>query len=175
VICDECGFEYEAVPAGEVAGAIRSLAPRFRALVAGAAAGDAGAVRRRPDPATWSALEYTAHVRDVLLVQRERVVHALVEDRPGFALMHREERVGLAGYADEDVDEALDGLSVAAGLLAHLFDRLDAAQLARRCRYSYPEPAERDLLWIGRHSLHEGEHHLRDVAQVLARGGSLNR
>lgn len=168
--CAECGFSYEAVPADGVAPALRALAGRFAAALTPVTAEphDWAAVARRPDPATWSALEYTAHVRDVLLVQRERVIRALVEDRPSFPPMWREERVTLAGYGDEPLADVLAGLDLAAGLLARVFDRLDAEQLARPCVYNFPEPAERDVLWVGRHTLHEGEHHLHDVARVLA-------
>jgi hypothetical protein len=35
--------------------------------------------------------------------------------------------------------------------------------------YNFPEPAERPLLWVGQHCVHEGEHHLQDVQQVLDR------
>jgi hypothetical protein len=32
----------------------------------------------------------------------------------------------------------------------------------------WPEATERDLGWVGRHAVHEGEHHLMDVRRVLA-------
>jgi hypothetical protein len=32
----------------------------------------------------------------------------------------------------------------------------------------WPEATERDLGWVGRHAVHEGEHHLMDVCRVLA-------
>jgi len=34
--------------------------------------------------------------------------------------------------------------------------------------YPWPAPAERDVAWVGRHTVHEGEHHLMDVRRVLA-------
>jgi hypothetical protein len=33
--------------------------------------------------------------------------------------------------------------------------------------YNYPEPVERDLAWLARHTIHEGEHHLFDVDRIL--------
>jgi hypothetical protein len=41
-------------------------------------------LRTRPEEGVWSALEYACHVRDVFLVQRDRLYTALVEDTPTF-------------------------------------------------------------------------------------------
>ena len=38
----------------------------------------------------------------------------------------------------------------------------------RRCVYNYPEPTEVTLLWLGQHTVHEGEHHLQDIDASLA-------
>ena len=38
---------------------------------------------------------------------------------------------------------------------------------ARTGLYAYPEPAQRDVDWIARHTLHELHHHLADVHRVL--------
>jgi S-DNA-T family DNA segregation ATPase FtsK/SpoIIIE len=164
--CDQCGFEYESVPVVRIAREIRSLPPRYRALVAELPHSVAA---RRPEPSVWSALEYTAHVRDMLLVQRDRVIHALVEDRPGFAPMHRDERVELVGYATEDPVTVAAELAVAAELLGRLFARMSDDQFLRKVIYNYPEPAEHDLAWMGQHTVHEGEHHLQDITAVLDR------
>ncbi len=57
---------------------------------------------RRPDPTTWSALEYARHVRECFWFSGTEYCTPLVAETPGFAPMHREERVELAGYAFED-------------------------------------------------------------------------
>ncbi len=89
----------------------------------------------------WSALEYTCHVRDVLLVQRDRTVLALVETNPGFARMHRDERVGLARYDAHPPPQVADQLGVAAELCATVFEGLTADQWARPLIYNYPAPS----------------------------------
>jgi hypothetical protein len=127
----------------------------------------ATAIRARPGPRTWSALEYACHVRDVFLVQRERIYLALVEDCPRFAPMYREERAVLARYIAEDADEVARQIKVAAELLAWAFEGLDEAQRQRRCIYNFPEPSEKTVLWLARHAIHEGEHHLHDVDTAL--------
>lgn len=127
--CEQCGFVYESLAPGDIGSAIRSLARQIRAeLVARAAS---PAVRTRPAPSVWSALEYACHVRDVLLVQRERALLAQVEERPSFARMYRDERVSLAGYRDEQPEDVADHLTMAAALVARVFDGLTAQQLAR--------------------------------------------
>jgi len=124
-------------------------------------------VRQRPEPAVWSALEYACHLRDVLLVQRDRVLLALVVDEPGFVPMYRDERVGLARYNEDDPAVVAAELVMAADLFARLIERLDRAQLDRPAIYHYPVTARVDLGWVARHTLHEAIHHLADVRRVL--------
>ncbi|MET7401892.1 DinB family protein [Dactylosporangium sp. NPDC005572] len=158
--CEECGFDYAGVAAGEVSERLRGFGSRFGAALAGVAD-----PRRRPAPAVWSPLEYTCHVRDVFVVQGERLALGLREDRPEFVPMGREERVVADAYNDQEPSLVLAALSVAASALAASFAVLSAAELARTGRYPWPEPAERTLLWLGRHTVHEGEHHLLDVTR----------
>ena len=167
--CEECEFDYEALDPGAVQSALRSLGGRFAMRVSNER-GDATldtTIRTRPSPKVWSALEYSCHVRDVFLIQRERVYQALVEECPSFARMYRDERVTLARYAAETPNDVGRELKIAADMLAWAFAGLDDAQWARRCTYNYPDRTERTVLWLGRHAVHEGEHHLRDVDAAL--------
>jgi len=165
--CEECGFVYESLASGDVGSTIRGIARDMSAELLGRDGSDA--VRTRPEPTVWSALEYACHVRDVLLVQRERVLLAQVEERPSFSRMYRDERVTLADYPDEQPEDVADQLTVAAALMGRVFDRLTTEQLARTCIYNYPVATERDVAWLGRHSAHEASHHLGDIRSVLAR------
>ncbi len=151
----------------DVAPALRRTAGQYSAPLL--RPGIARAVAVRPAPEVWSAQEYCCHVRDVLLIQRDRVLLALVEEVPSFSRMYRDERAALAGYRHESIAGAVQGLAVAADLLARIFDGLTPAQLGRRCVYNYPSAAVRDVAWLGRHSVHEAGHHLGDVRSVLAR------
>lgn len=164
--CEQCGFSYAGLAAGEIAGRLRAGPDRYRAALAGASP---DAITRRPEPDVWSVLEYACHVRDVLLIQRDRAVLAQVEDRPSVARMHRDERVALCRYADQALDDVLRQLAMAAELCALVFARLDDGGWSRRLVYNWPAAAERDLAWLGRHTVHEVEHHLRDVVAVLSR------
>jgi hypothetical protein len=162
--CAQCGFIFDDLPVDQIAGALRALPGRYRLELADVAE---AVCRRRPQPEVWSALEYTCHVRDVLLVQRDRALLALVETRPSFPRMYRDERVGLAGYDAHPLEEVAAQLGMAAELCATVFERLSREQHLRPLIYNYPAPMERDVAWLGRHTVHEGEHHLSDVRQVL--------
>lgn len=164
--CDQCGFVYDSLSTSRIAEQVRSGPGRFRQQISGVSHEIA---RERPEPAVWSTLEYACHVRDVLLVQRERVVLALVEDRPSFARMYRDERVGLCRYDAQEPPEVLDQLAMAAELCAHVLEGIDDTGWSRPLVYNWPEPATFDLAWMGRHTVHEVEHHLQDVASVLQR------
>ena len=85
--------------------------------------------------------------------------------------MYRDDRVTLARYNAQEPAEVVAQLTMAAQLIAQAFAVLDTTQLARTCRYNFPAPAVRSLLWVGQHVVHEGEHHLQDIAQVLASVG----
>jgi DinB superfamily len=165
VACRECGFSDELVALDTIAGRLRSFGARFCDALADV--GPATATRR-PEPTVWSALEYACHVRDVFLIQRERAVLAQVEDNPRTARMNRDERVAVCRYDAQSVPDVLDQLAMAAELCALVFEGLDQAAWARRLVYPWPAPTERDVAWVGRHTVHEGEHHLMDVRRVLA-------
>ncbi|MER7282921.1 DinB family protein [Dactylosporangium sp. NPDC000244] len=157
-LCEECGFAYDGVAAAEVAGRLGEFAGRYADALDGVAD-----VRRRPAPGVWSALEYTCHVRDVLRVQRERLDLALHADAPEFAPMGRDELAVTAAYNRQDPAAVLAALGAAADVLGTAFAALGPAELDRIGLYPWPEPVPRTLLWLGRHTVHEGEHHLMDI------------
>lgn len=161
--CGECGFAYDGLSIPDAPSTFRAMAER---IAEDLMSGDDAAVRMRPVAGTWSMLEYACHVRDTLLVQRERILLALVEDTPRFAPMYRDARVVDAGYDREARHDVVDGLAVGTHLLVKVVDHLSDAQLARRCIYGYPEPRERDVAWVIRHSVHELVHHEMDVRRV---------
>jgi hypothetical protein len=161
--CDECGFSYNSVAADSVAERLRSFPSRF----ALALNESNDRLYERPRPEIWSAVEYMCHVRDTFLSQRERLYLTLAVDVPGFAPMYRDLRVVLAHYNEEPVESLLADLSFAATLIGNAFSGLQADQWSRTCIYNYPTSTERSVLWMGQHTVHEGEHHLMDVTRGL--------
>jgi hypothetical protein len=173
-VCEECGFDYEAVDESEAGDALRAFGRRYRApLTRGLPGEDLDAlVRAHPHEGVWSALEYACHVRDVLAVQRERIALALAEDKPTLEPMGREERAVAERYNDQVPGAVVDALAANAVELASVVDALSDDDRARTAIYTYPTPTERDVGWVVRHTVHEGHHHLLDIGRVLraARG-----
>jgi hypothetical protein len=161
--CEECGFTYELSEAAEAGPAVVAHAAEL-----GDVLGSPGAdprTRRKPD--TWSPLEYACHVRDVLLVQRERVLAARRVDRPSFDPMGRDERVEHDGYAEQDPTDVARQLADAAALFAHVLARLGPDDWDRQVVYNYPRRTDRPLRWVAVHTVHEMRHHLLDVRRQL--------
>jgi hypothetical protein len=161
--CEECGFEYDESAFSTAAGRIRAGSADLAAALTGSGA-DA-ATRRQPG--CWSPLEYACHVRDMLLVQRERLLAALRLDRPVCEPMGRDERVEFDGYAEQDPADVARQLRYAAQLFGWDLDRLSPASWDRAVIYPYPHRAERSLRWLASHTEHEVTHHLLDVRGQL--------
>jgi len=164
--CEGCGFVYDdsGPAAARAADEIRDLAGRIASALL---AVDVDAAKRRPALTTWSALEYACHVRDVLLVQRERVLLARREAAPAPPAMGRDERVEHDGYAAQAPADVARQLVDAASLFGGVLDRLDDDAWERTIVYAYPILADRPLRWVAVHTVHEAEHHLGDVRASL--------
>jgi hypothetical protein len=162
--CDSCSFVYADLPVPDIATRLRLLAAEYPDRLERV---DDRSLRARPEPETWSALEYTCHVRDVFRVQRERVALTLTVDVPEYVPMGRDERVVDDRYNEQDVTVVLADLVASADELATALEALDDAQWRRTGIYSWPTRAERSLEWVGRHTTHEAMHHLRDIDRDL--------
>jgi hypothetical protein len=161
--CAGCGFEYDLGDAPRAGLDILTGVAELAELL-----GSARDVRERPDPATWSPIEYGCHVRDVLLVQRERVLAALITERPSCDPMHRDERAEYDGYAEQAPDRVARQLDEAAYLFANVLAHLAPRDWDRVLMYNYPARFERSLRWVAVHTVHEVRHHLLDVRRQLS-------
>jgi S-DNA-T family DNA segregation ATPase FtsK/SpoIIIE len=163
--CAGCAFVYEDLAVERVPPGLREIGRNTRQAL-----GDVNPeiASTRPEETIWSALEYACHLRDVLLVQRERVVLALVEERPHPVPMWRDERVTICRYDAQPLADVVDQLAMAGELCALAFEGLTPAGWIRELVYSWPTTEVRDLAWVGRHTVHEGIHHLGDIHRVLA-------
>lgn len=164
--CDTewCRFEWDSVDADEVGRriieAVESLSAGLRTV------GDRAGLRSKDG--WWSPLEYASHVRDVLLLLRDRLVVALNEDTPLCKGMFGGSRVDLGLYEGDSAAVVADELVLAASLFVRFWERIPHPLRSRRMVYGYPTVAERDLRWVAAQALHEVEHHSVDVRSLLA-------
>jgi len=161
--CSECGFTYDLRLAAAAGDGIRARVAEVVAILRDGAVD----VRSRPRPEVWSPLGYGCHLRDVLLVQRERVLAARRVDGPDCAAMGRGERVGHDGYDEQDPIDVARQLNDAALLFANVLARLGAGEWDRTVVYHYPQSRERSLRWLAVHTVHEAQHHLLDIRRQL--------
>jgi DinB superfamily len=162
--CNQCEFEYDLDKALGAGPAIVSDVKELVALLSD----DSSDLRSRRSPEVWSPLEYACHVRDVLFVQRERVLAARIVDGPSSVNpMYREERVGFDGYAEQNEEDVVRQLGDAALLFSNVLSRLGPLDWELGVIYAYPEPRVRSLRWVAIHTVHEARHHLGDVRSQL--------
>ncbi|HUE61138.1 MAG TPA: DinB family protein [Acidimicrobiales bacterium] len=161
--CNECGFQYDLGKATAAGEAIVVAAAQLAATLEDPRI----ETRSRRQLPTWSPVEYGCHLRDVLLVQRERVLLARRVERPSLEPMGRDERADHDGYGAQDPFDVARQLVDAARMFRNVLARLDPKDWERIVRYNYPEPAERSLRWVATHTLHEAQHHLLDVQLQL--------
>ncbi len=164
--CEVCGFAWDGVETHEIA-------PRL-----GDAAGELAALLRdeparshvRPAPDRWSALEYGAHVRDVVLNLRDRIILGLAEDNPVPKPMHGTLRVERL-YGLETPEAVAEEIEMAAALFNRSFAGLTADEWDRPIFYGWPREATRTLRWVAAQALHEAQHHLTDARDDVERAG----
>ena len=161
--CPDCGFVYDLGKAGTVE---RDIRERVAEVVAILRDGEAN-LRSRRQPGVWSPLEYGCHLRDMLLMQRERVLAARRMDRPDCPPSGRDERVIHDGYAEQQPEDVARQLADAAQLFSNVLARLAADDWERAVIYHYPETRERSLRWVAVHTLHEAQHHLVDIRRQV--------
>ena len=161
--CADCGFVYDLSQSAAVE---RSIRGRVAEVVAILRARDVN-VRSRRQPDVWSPLEYGCHLRDMLLVQRERVLAARRMDRPDCPPSGRDERVVHDGYAEQEPEDVARQLADAAQMFGNVLARLGAGDWDRTVVYHYPETCERSLRWVAIHTMHEAQHHLLDIRRQV--------
>ena len=81
--------------------------------------------------------------------------------------MRREERVVEERYNDRSPVEVAREVVDAGASLSGTLESLDDAGWQRTGVYNWPSRQVRTVEWIGRHTIHEGEHHLQDIDSLL--------
>jgi len=158
--CPECGFDAASVDAADVAGLVRENAAAWPAVL------QRPGVRERPDDATWSSLEYAAHVRDVYRICTGRLELMLEREDPLFDNWDQDATAVAERYNEQNPAEVVGGIGSAASALAELFETVDGDRWQRSGRRS--DGAEFTVESFARYVIHDPVHHLWDVTKAGA-------
>ena len=168
--CPECRFDPSSVD--DVAGEIEDLGRKYAAPLTRYLPGEDGIalLRTRPDPETWSPLEYACHVRDVLRLFDQRTQAMVAEPGVRFDWWDEEAAVTEDDYAGQDPATVAEEISAACSSYAATLRALGADQLAATGENRDGEVFTVDGL--ARYGLHEAKHHQLDIGRGLrsARG-----
>lgn len=162
VRCAACGFDGSTYDDAALVEAIRGLGPRWAALLA-----EAGELlRERPEPETWSAIEYAAHSRDITALHLFGVEQAIHENEPIFPEVDGDALIeaSAVNYAAEDPDTVVAQLDHEARRLATVATDAGPPNWARGITIGSQRRTIRRLL---EHALHDSLHHLDDVERGL--------
>ena len=155
--CPECGFDATACRAVDVAAIVRANAVEWSRILAE----PASSVAVRPDDATWSALEYGCHVRDVYRIYHRRIHRMLVEDDPQYANWDQDATAADDRYHEQEPAVVASELVDAASLLADRLDLVHGDEWDRTGRRS--DGAVFTVDTISRYMVHDTIHHIWDV------------
>lgn len=153
--CPDCGYDSSVVTPSDVAPAVRDEAASWRPAL-----GRSGAAVR-PDPGTWSVLEYGCHVRDVLVLYDERLERMLSQDDPLYDNWDQDATAVQRRYHEADPTLVAREIELAGAQVADVFAVLDEAQWGRTGRRG--DGASFTVDSFARYSLHDLVHHRWDV------------
>ncbi|PJI93729.1 DinB family protein [Luteimicrobium subarcticum] len=153
--CPECGFDAGRASLADVVTLVRDAVPRWQERLARPDA------TQRPDPATWSPLEYGAHTRDVFDVFGVRLASMLESDAPEFASWDQDATALADDYAHQDPAAVARELAVTGERVATRFAAVSDDQLDRPGLRS--NGSRFTVLTLGQYFVHDVVHHLHDV------------
>nr|WP_101469233.1 DinB family protein [Nocardia fluminea] len=156
--CAECGFDAEATAYSAVPEIVLDSATRIGSAL------ERDDARVRPDEATWSVLEYGAHVRDVCRIFDTRLALMLDGDGtevPRFENWDQDATAVADRYDRQDPAVVARELALAADRVAAAFAAVPADQLQLRGARS--DGSLFTVTSLGRYFLHDVVHHVHDV------------
>lgn len=164
--CPECGLAARQVARADLPSALKEEGRAWGVLLRTATAAD---LRTRPLDGGWSALEYGAHVRDVLDVFAGRAERVVAEDRPVFGWWDHEAAAVEERYNEQRPEAVASELEVAALHLASVGGPLEEHDWLRAGTRRDNETFTVEALL--RFALHEAHHHRVDASRSLGASG----
>lgn len=153
--CPECGFDAGRTPVDEMPALVRDSVRTWRQVL------DRTDVARRPDPSTWSPLEYACHARDAAHIFDERLVLMLERDAPVFADWDQDETAVVEAYAQQDPATVAEELAAESETIAARIATVSGDQWARAGRRS--NGSQFTVASLVRYFSHDVVHHVWDV------------
>ena len=150
--CTECGYDSTALATADIPAAVRENTAAWRPVVDRTT---------RPDPATWSPLEYACHVRDVHRIYLERLGLMVTQDDPLYPNWDQDETAVAERYGEQEPARVADELEEAGTRIADALEDLTPEQWQRRGRRS--DGASFTVESFARYYLHDLVHHRHDV------------
>ena len=160
--CDECGLMSAELEPSDLPALLHDTALVF---------GDALRTREaavRPEPTTWSTLEYACHVRDVHRIFASRLEAMLFGEVPHFDDWDQDAAAVDAAYHSQDPAQVDVELVEAAGHVAGLYASVSAEHYAREGRRS--DGSTFTVRTLGQYHLHDVLHHVHDISGPPADG-----
>lgn len=155
--CPECGFDASTFEARDVPALLRANAHAWPAAL------ERPDVRVRPDDATWSPLEYAAHVRDVFRLYDHRLGLMLAEDDPLYPNWDQDETAVTDRYNEQDPAVVSAELVAAGEAVADSFAAVADDQWQRTGRRS--DGVAFTVETLAKYFVHDPTHHLWDVTK----------
>ena len=155
--CPECGFDASACAETDVAAILRENAAAWPTVLR------KPDVRVRPNESTWSPLEYSAHVRDVMRLHLERLTLMLGTDNPLYPNWDQDATALDDRYNEQDPAVVSREITEAATALADALDRVTGAEWQRPGRRS--DGVSFTVATFARYFIHDPVHHLWDVSR----------
>ena len=165
--CPGCGLDAAAVDRADLGPSLLAEARSWEDELADLAADD-DALRHRPSPGTWSALEYAWHAGDVLHVFAERVRRMRQEADPDLGWWDQDAAAVEGRYNERPVDEVRARIADGAVALALGLPRLDDPAAWERTG-TRRETERFTIDTLTRFALHESAHHRLDARRSARR------
>jgi len=153
--CPDCGLAAGTIPASELSARVTACTDPWSSVLARSDA------RVRPEPSTWSPLEYACHVRDVCALFTDRLTLLRAGDGPTFENWDQDRTATEQRYAEQDPATVAGQLAAAAQGLSSAFAGVPDDAWSRSGTRSDGSPFT--VLTLGRYGLHDLAHHLWDV------------
>lgn len=167
--CHECGLRASTIPRHELGPTLQREVGRWASMLGGV---DVSSLQSCCQAGRWSALEYGAHVRDVLRQFRQRVAETATGSKPDFGWWDHEAAVVADRYNEQDPGTVAAELAAAALELVEVLDGLDEAAW----QHSGTRRGTEVFTVEGfvRFAVHETFHHRVDAVASLDRRTSLS-